>query len=355
MGGFYHFSSSSYTKQVDQNRNIIVRNTPITYRGTSIIVVRHEVLQRFQGYMANKKKLAQAQTVAQAFQQAGLAQWWKTPSQRFGQAWNGEVEEGTDFSIGLKTPIGSITTGKVIYVGGGGYNDPSLGTIVQVQQADGSIVHYQHLSSSNLKVGQQVGIASVIGLSGGIAGRFSSGPHIEVRFASKYAPNSGVWSQHWIDSYPIIQQMTQASPTGQGVGGGPSAGNSIGGSTGSTLGASFSFPTISLSPTDDVTQVLWTIDELMQLIPPWNVPPSPVTVSVVGVNITGFNDPISWFEGFLFNVGADMIALILRGILLIWGLFLGYKVLSNFIDVGAIAANTARAGTSIARLGAMVA
>lgn len=337
---------------MDQNRNPLVRNTPVIH-GIGLVVPRHNQID--QGIMTkNIKKLAQSQTVAQAFQQAGLVQWWSKPSQRFGQSWNGEVEEGTDFSIGLKTPIGSITSGTVIYVGTGGYNDPSLGTIVQIRQADGSITHYQHLSSSNLKVGQKVGIASIIGLSGGVAGRFSSGPHIEVRFSSTYSPNAGVWSQHWIDSYPIIQKMTQASPTGQGVGGGPSAGNTVSSATAS-IGASFTMPAISLGPTDDVTQVLWTIDEIMQLVPPWNVPPSPVSVSVVGVNITGFNDPISWFEGFLFNLGADMIALILRGTLLIWGLFLGYKVLSNFIDIGALAGNTLRTGAQVAKLGALLA
>jgi hypothetical protein len=110
-------------------------------------------------------------------------------------------------------------------------------------------------------------------------------------------------------------------------------------------GASYQLPTINIGPNDDVTTVLWTIDELMQVIPPWNV----VNAQQDSILGTTFTDPISWVEGFLFNVGVDTIALILRFILLAWGLALGYKVLSSFVDVGAF---TSSAG-NLANLGKM--
>lgn len=294
-----------------------------------------------------------AQTTAQLFQQIGLPQWWNHPSQRFGQAdVMGGIEQGTDFALPYGSKVGSISGGKVVYVGTGGYNDPSLGKIVQIQGADGSILHYQHLASSGLKVGQLVQPGSLIGLSGGQRGRFSSGPHIEVRFASIYSFNSGVWSQHWIDPLSTISKLSGGKPAGSiagskpyGTGAGPTTSSNVSKQATSTLttgssnvapvggaGASFSLPTVSIGPNDDVTTVLWTIDEIMQVVPPWNV----VNAQQDSILGTTFTDPISWFEGFLFNVGLDLVALLLRFILLAWGLALGYKVLSTFVDLGAL-------------------
>lgn len=316
------------------------------------------------------------QSTWQLFQLNGLPQWWNHPTQRFGQTdVTGGVEEGTDFAVPFGTKIGSITAGKVLYVGTGGYNDPSLGTVVQVQSADGSIMHYQHLRSSNLKVGQQVGIGSIIGFSGGNRGRFSTGPHIEVRFASIYGFNAGVWSQKWQDPYSRIINLTKSKPVGTGsgpTGAGPKTSTKGTTSTGSTSsvgishasssttqlatlgfatptqGPSFTLPALNIGPSSDVTQVLWAIDELMQLIPPWqvvNVQQDPIAIA--GVQIGSFNDPISWIEGFLFNLGVDLIAIILRSILLIWGILLGYKLLTEFVDLSA-AKNALATGAALA-------
>lgn len=303
--------------------------------------------------MANKQPTAQ--TIAQHFQQQGLVQWWQNPTQRFGQG-SGQygTEEGTDFAVSLGTPIGSITSGKVLYVGTGGYNDPSLGYIVQVQGSNGSILHYQHLKSTNLKAGQTVGIGSVIGLSGGQPGRFSSGPHIEVRYANNYG-GSTMWLQHWLDSYPTIKSIVASNPANSAIGAGPSpnANSSTASSTTTStvpiIGPSFQFAATTLSPSDDVTQVLWTIDEVMQLVNPANVINAQQdTFGVAGVGVT-FTDPVSWVEGFLFNLGADLIALTLRAILLLWGLFLGYKVLSSFVDFKGVAASASQ-GINLAAL-----
>lgn len=311
-----------------------------------------------------------AQSTAQLFQQQGLPQWWNHPTQRFGQSdVVGGVEQGTDFALPYGTKVGSITAGKVAYVGTGGFNDPSLGKIVQIQGADGSIMHYQHLSSSGLKVGQYVQPGSLIGLSGGARGRFSTGPHIEVRYAGIYSFNSGVWSQHWVDPLQTIMKLTGGKPGGAiigskpyGTGAGPTSNGNIANQATSTLtknnataaplgaGASYQLPTINIGPNDDVTTVLWSIDELMQVVPPWNVVNAQQdTFGVAGVGVT-FTDPISWIEGFLFNVGVDTVALILRFILLAWGLALGYKVLSSFVDLGALqssAGNLAGLGKAV--------
>lgn len=294
-------------------------------------------------------KAASYQTIQQAFQNNGLVQWWKTPTQRYGTN-EGQygTEEGTDFALNLGTKIGSVTTGRVVYVGTGGYNDPSLGTIVQIQNSDGSVIHYQHLQSSNLKTGQTVLIGDTVGLSGGVRGTFSSGPHIEVRYARSYQGNRGIWQQQWIDSFPIIQQTIQSTTSSQNVGKGP--GNNSGSSTTSSStaasipGSSFQFPTVSLAPTDDVTTVLWTIDELLQLIPFWYVP-GLNDITIAGLD-TGVPNPIGYVEGVFYNIGADFIAIVLRTMFFIIGALLLYKATNRFIDVGSIATAGVRLGAS---------
>lgn len=167
-------------------------------------------------------------TVADVFSQIGLTQWWgKTVSQTFGE--NGEM--GTDFAMPSGLAVGSITSGKVIYVGDAGYghdpNHSSLGQVVQVLNNDGSLIHYQHLEKASVRVGQAVQPGTVIGLSGGCpvgayvnplgrngctngaTDQWSTGTHIEVRWASKYNPNGGVWSQSWVNPLTTFLNMSK--------------------------------------------------------------------------------------------------------------------------------------------------
>lgn len=306
--------------------------------------------------------MAIGQNVSQIFSQKKLTPWWSTPTQRYGQGTGGQygTEEGTDFAVNYGTNIGSITAGKVVYVGNGGINDPSLGTIVQIQQLDGSVLHYQHLAGSNLKVGQAVSVGDIVGVSGGQRGLYSSGPHIEVRYAPSYQLAKGVWLQNWVDSYQYITSTTKATPQPP-IGGSPTGTNTTTLSGSITGSASFQFPVLQLSPTDDVTQVLWMIDELMQIIPFWEVPPSILAAqnasnssafsqgilagaTGVATGTSGAVDIISYIEGVFYNIGADFIALSLRGGLLIMGFMLLYKVFSQFIDFGAIVSSGTQLG-----------
>src|SRR5258708_37388581 len=103
-------------------------------------------------------------TVAQAFQSMGLVQWWNNVT----NPWNGGLEKGTDFGLGgFDKPVGSLTPGKVVYVGDGGYPGSSIGQIVQIVAPDGRLFHYQHLKTANVSVGQQVKVGSPVGSSGG--------------------------------------------------------------------------------------------------------------------------------------------------------------------------------------------
>jgi hypothetical protein len=162
-------------------------------------------------------------TISQLFSQLGLTQWWQTNrvTQFFGQ--NGEA--GTDFGLGqFGVNVGSLTAGKVVYVGNGGYQGSSIGQIVQVLTPSNMLVHYQHLMTSNVQVGQQVLPGTVIGTGGGCPvgsypnplsssqgctryDQYSSGQHIEVRVSNSYNPSGGVWSQNWVNPLSTFGQL----------------------------------------------------------------------------------------------------------------------------------------------------
>ena len=59
-------------------------------------------------------------TISQLFSQLGLTQWWQT--NRVTQFFNQNGEMGTDFGLSqFGVNVGSLTGGKVVYVGNGGY------------------------------------------------------------------------------------------------------------------------------------------------------------------------------------------------------------------------------------------
>lgn len=134
----------------------------------------------------------------------------------FGQ--NGE--KGIDIGVPVGSPIGSISSGKVVAIDSSNSGN-SIGYVVQVLGADGTLWHYQHLSSirPGLAVGQNVSLGDVLAYSGGCAtynqdgsgcattDQYSTGPHIEVRQSNSYNPNGGIWNQNWIDPRPALNKL----------------------------------------------------------------------------------------------------------------------------------------------------
>jgi hypothetical protein len=334
-----------------------------------------------------------AQSPAQIFAAKGLIQWWKYPTQRYGQ--NGE--EGTDYSFGsFGAPIGAIAGGKVVYVGNGGYPGSSIGQIVQILLPNGQLMHYQHLQTANVRVGQVVGVGDVIGTLGGCPtggygsglactrfDQWSTGGHIEVRLSNGYNPTAPApWNDGtWVDPHAKFLAIAGApavggTPTGStgasstGASGSPAAAAAAAANAllATFLGPSFQLPKVSLAPTADITQVLWTMDEILLLVNPFDVQTAQIdTVALPGIatpsvgvgplqvpstTVAGggsfsFVDPISWVEGFGFNLVADFSALILRSFLILLGVFICYKVASHFIDFGAVGENAGNAAASI--------
>ena len=169
-------------------------------------------------------------TAADVFSAKGLTPWWQANvTQQFGGNANGEW--GTDFAIAPNTPIGSVTDGRVVFVGPDpNHPQSSIGQIVQVQAPDGSLFHYQHLRASSVQVGQSVAVGDTLGLSGGcpvggyatgggcsFTDAYSTGPHIEVRYSPSYNAAAGFWYQAWQDPLAIFRQYAGASVDGASV------------------------------------------------------------------------------------------------------------------------------------------
>lgn len=92
---------------------------------------------------------------------------------------------------------------------------------------------------------------------------------------------------------------------------------------------------VSLAPNADVTALLAAFDNVLALVNPFSVPEAQTdTFDAAGVSFS-FTDPISYIEGFGMNLIEDLNALVIRTIFLIVGVFVLFKVLSNFIDFGA--------------------
>src|SRR5512146_321596 len=89
---------------------------------------------------------------------------------------------------------------------------------------------------------------------------------------------------------------------------------------------------ISLAPSADMSDLLAAFDDTLALKNPFDVQEAKSVQTPVG----DFTDPVAWIEGFGMNLVEDMIALVWRVIFLIIGSFVLIKVLSNFIDFGAV-------------------
>lgn len=95
-------------------------------------------------------------------------------------------------------------------------------------------------------------------------------------------------------------------------------------------------PSISLSPNASVVQILEAIDVSLALVNPFFVQGTQLdTLGFLGQGLS-FTDPISYIEGFGLNLVEDFVALIVRFILLLIGVFILIKVLMQFVDVSQV-------------------
>lgn len=198
-------------------------------------------------------------------------------------------------------------------------------------------------------------VPSIICLQGGIQGADGAYGHVAI-VESINGKSVTTTDLNWGPNYQSVS--TVVFGTGSGVSfiyatGGN--GKAIGATTAtlsdsvSNLLAGGNTP-ISLAPNSDVTDFLWTLDQIMLLINPFS------NVNATQDSLPGgitFTDPISWLELVAGNLVDDLVALCVRLIFIIVGVVVLIKVMSNFIDFGAVA-STASSGLSTLAMGAML-
>jgi murein DD-endopeptidase MepM/ murein hydrolase activator NlpD len=139
-------------------------------------------------------------TPNQIFTTLGLWQWWEdTPTQPF----NGVTEKGDDFASTYGTPVGAIEGGQVIQVQ---HNNNSINDVVVVAGHTGYWV-YQHITSK-VQPGQIIGTGTVVGTQNGLPkDQFSTGSHIEVRFASQWKQGVDPYMQTFSDPREVFNRV----------------------------------------------------------------------------------------------------------------------------------------------------
>ncbi|HWW25243.1 MAG TPA: M23 family metallopeptidase, partial [Caulobacter sp.] len=78
------------------------------------------------------------------------------------------------------TPVRAAAAGEVVYAGN---QVPGFGNLVLVKHADGWVTAYAHLSSTEVKMRQQVAQGATLGAVGQTGGVTEPQLHFEVRYA----------------------------------------------------------------------------------------------------------------------------------------------------------------------------
>lgn len=109
---------------------------------------------------------------------------------------------------------------------------------------------------------------------------------------------------------------------------------------------------VQLAPNADITQFLWWLDRIMAITNPFTVNAAQDQISVPGVSIS-WTDPVAYAEGVLGNIYDDFVAIMIRSVFLIIGLAILFKVISNFIDFGAVASAVQQGAQTAMLVGAI--
>lgn len=153
-------------------------------------------------------------SVDATFKQLGLWRWYASPITNY---WNGATEKGQDYSTNFGAPVGVPVGGKVVRIT---HNNNSIGDIVEVMDTRGAVWLYQHINSK-VSVGQSLKTGDVVGTENGLpVDQYSTGPHIEVRYARPGTWNSGIdsWNEPWTNPMSVFgaiggQQADTIAPT----------------------------------------------------------------------------------------------------------------------------------------------
>jgi murein DD-endopeptidase MepM/ murein hydrolase activator NlpD len=98
----------------------------------------------------------------------------------FGPKGTGQRNDGVNIRAAAGTPVRSAAAGEVVYAGN---QVPGFGNLVLVKHSDGWVTAYAHLSSTDVKMRQQVAQGAVLGAVGQTGGVTEPQLHFEVRYA----------------------------------------------------------------------------------------------------------------------------------------------------------------------------
>lgn len=98
----------------------------------------------------------------------------------FGPKGTGQRNDGVNIRAAAGTPVRAAAAGEVVYAGN---QVPGFGNLVLVKHADGWVTAYAHLSSTDVKMRQQVAQGATLGSVGQTGGVTEPQLHFEVRYA----------------------------------------------------------------------------------------------------------------------------------------------------------------------------
>ncbi|KQY92404.1 peptidase M24 [Caulobacter sp. Root1455] len=98
----------------------------------------------------------------------------------FGPKGTGQRNDGVNIRAAAGTPVRAAAAGEVVYAGN---QVPGFGNLVLVKHADGWVTAYAHLSSTEVKMRQQVAQGATLGAVGQTGGVTEPQLHFEVRYA----------------------------------------------------------------------------------------------------------------------------------------------------------------------------
>jgi murein DD-endopeptidase MepM/ murein hydrolase activator NlpD len=98
----------------------------------------------------------------------------------FGVKGTGQRNDGVNIRAPQGTPVRAAAAGEVVYAGN---QVPGFGNLVLVKHADGWVTAYAHLSTTEVKMRQQVAQGATLGAVGQTGGVPEPQLHFEVRYA----------------------------------------------------------------------------------------------------------------------------------------------------------------------------
>jgi hypothetical protein len=258
-------------------------------------------------------------TVDSVFITSGLWKWYSsTPTNAF----DGVTEKGIDYASTFGTPVGSPIAGTVVRTA---QNPNSIGTVIEIQATDGSVWLFQHLTGK-LATGDKVSVGTIVGTENGLpVDQYSTGPHIEVRYAKPgtWQAATGSWTEPWINPASVFGAVGATTAGSTPVGTPPGSGTST--TTAPPVIAPISH---LLAPNADVTALLQDLDGVMILQNPFDVPSGAV------IGGTTIPDPIGWMAEVGTVLYNDSLAFALRAAFVLVGGYMILKVCNEFIDYG---------------------